>query len=457
MAEDLAELKSKLTDWLTGKIPRAENISISDLQTPGMGLSSETYLFDINWEEDGEWMSRGVVMRAAPRGAGVFPEYELGHQFRIMQILAQTDIPVARMLWLEEDPSVIGVPFFLMDRLSGEVPQDYPSYHGSGMYFEATPEERSKMWWGTLKCLTDIHKLDWKKMGFSFLGEPKSNADAVDRQLAYWDNYLNHWIKDDPSESHPTMEAALAWLKDNRYEPQRLALCWGDARIGNTLYSKTNKDVLAIMDWEMAFIGDPIADLAWFFTLDKQHSKGYGLPRLAGTPEDEEIVKRYEELTGWKVENLLYNEVLATFRYGGTVISVLKKFIRQGIPIEEDMILNNFATQHLADLLGLPAPGEKKQEYNDVNDITAVVQFHFTGPGGSDWYLLCDRGKGSRHEGVAENPNCVIRVSTEDWKAIQAGELNRLDAWSTGKLVTDGDLGLMALLEDMMNEFTDAG
>ena len=95
------------------------------------------------------------------------------------------------------------------------------------------------------------------------------------------------------------------------------------------------------------------------------------------------------------------------------------------------------------------------QEYNDINEIIAIVQFHFTGEGGSDWYLLCDKGKGSRHEGTAENPNCVITVSVEDWKAIQSGELNRLDAWSEGKLITDGDLGLMGLLEDMMKEFTE--
>ena len=160
------------------------------------------------------------------------------------------------------------------------------------------------------------------------------------------------------------------------------------------------------------------------------------------------------ELTGRKVNNLFYNEVFATFRYGMTVIAVLKKFIKQGIPMEEDLILNNFPTQHLSDLLGLPSPGEKKQDLTDINEITVSVQFHFTGPGGSDWYLISDKGKGTRYDGTIENPNCTITVSVEDWKAIQSGELNRLDAWSTGRLVTDGDLGLLALLEDMMAEFT---
>ncbi len=446
------DLQAILPAWLKTKMPDAKNLNISHLETPGMGLSSETYLFDMRWEESGQQKTKGIVLRAAPRDEKVFPEYELGHQFNIMTILKDTDIPVAKMLWLEEAPSVIGSPFFLMEKLEGDVPQDFPSYHGSGMYFEATPEQRTKMWWGTLDNITKIHKLDWQGLGLSFLGVPGEGTDAVDRQLAYWDNYLNNWLKDGPEESHPTMEAALSWLKENRYTPERLTLCWGDARIGNTLYSRPDRDVLAIMDWEMAFIGDPECDLAWIITLDKQHSEGYGLAKLPGTPEDEEVVQRYEKLTGWKVKNLFYNEVLATLRYGMTVIAVLKKFIKQGIPIEEDLILNNFSTQHLSDLLDLPSPGARKEQTSDLSEDTVSVQIHFTGPGGYDWYVVSEKGKATRYEGTIENPSCTITVSLEDWQAIQSGELNRLDAWSTGRLVTDGDLGVMTQLEDVIAE-----
>ena len=134
MAEDMAEIKAKLETWVQQKMPQAQKLSLSDLEKPGMGLSSETLLFDMSWEENGQQLSKGVVLRAAPLGGGgVFPEYQLGHQFHIMRILKDTNVPVATMLWLEENPSVIGAPFFLMERLVGDVPQDYPSYHGSGM------------------------------------------------------------------------------------------------------------------------------------------------------------------------------------------------------------------------------------------------------------------------------------------------------------------------------------
>ncbi|MCP4756675.1 MAG: SCP2 sterol-binding domain-containing protein, partial [Proteobacteria bacterium] len=91
------------------------------------------------------------------------------------------------------------------------------------------------------------------------------------------------------------------------------------------------------------------------------------------------------------------------------------------------------------------------QEYDLSKDVVSV-QIHFTGPGGYDWYLVSDKGKATRYEGTTESPNCTITVSLEDWQAIQSGELNRLDAWSTGKLVTDGDLGLMTQLEDVIAE-----
>jgi aminoglycoside phosphotransferase (APT) family kinase protein/putative sterol carrier protein len=450
-APDLSTLQSQLTVWLKPRMPEARNLNITDLKKPGMGLSSETYLLTINWEEAGKDRSRGVVLRSAPKELKVFPEYELGHQYRIMQILKDTDVPVAEMLWLEEDPAVIGAPFFLMRRLDGEVPPDFPSYHGSGMFYEASPALRAKMWWGSLEAMAKIHLLDWKGLGLAFLGEPGGGTNPVDRQLAYWEQYFE-WVKDSPDESHPTLEASLAWLKDHRYEPEHVALCWGDSRMGNTLYSKPARDVLAVMDWEMAYIGDPEADLAHFILLDWQHCAGAGIARCEGTPSADETIARYEELTGWKVKNLFFNEVFAAARYGLILVSVFRKFRQQSIPIEEDMILNNVCTQRLSELLDLPSPGPKKTEMTDVNQMTVTLQFHFTGPGGHDWYILADKGKGSRHEGTVENPTCTVIVSAADWEAIRNGKLNRLDAWSTGRLVVEGDLNVMIQLEQMVSE-----
>jgi len=452
--KDMQEVKSNLLAWFQNKLPEAEDLVIIEFEKPGMGLSSETYLLTLGWKESGLQKSQGMVLRAAPQKYKIFPEYELSHQFRTMQVLEKTNVPVAKMLWMENDASFIGSPFYLMERLLGEVPQDYPSYHGSGMFFDATPEARAKMWWGTLEAMVEIHRLDWKKLGLSFLGAPTGGTDPVDRQLAYWQRYFE-WVKSSPGESHPILEASMKWLQENRYASEHVALCWGDARMGNTLFSIPERDVLAIMDWEMAFIGDPECDLAWSILLDRQHSLGAGLPRCEGTPGYEETVERYEALTGWKVKHLFYNEVFCAVRYGMILVSAFRKFSQQGIPIEEDMILNNVCTQHLSDLLDLPSPGPRKQVTASVGTMTVSVQFHFTGPNGYDWYLISDKGVGTRYDGIVDHPDCTVRVALEDWKAIQSGRLDRLEAWSSGKLVTEGDLNIMVRLEDLIAEFTD--
>ncbi len=452
-----SELQEKLERWLEKKIPGADSIRVSNLEQPGMGLSSETYLFDLSYQASGGEIATGMVLRSAPPDAKVFPEYQLSHQFRIMRALENTAVPVAKMRWMEEDASVIGAPFFIMERLYGEVPQDFPSYHSSGIFFDASPEQRAKMWWGPLEAMAQLHKLDWKALGLSFLGVPGGGTDAIDRQLRYWENYFE-WVKEKPDDPHPTLEASIAWMKANRYEPERVSLCWGDARMGNALYGPEHREVLAIMDWEMAFLGDPTADLAWYMLLDWQHSAGAGLERCAGTPSYEETVERYQELTGWKVrrEVLLFNEVFSAVRYGMILIAVYLKFKELGISLlDEDMVHNNVCTQRLAELLDLPSPGPKMHESARIEDSKVTLQFHFTGEDSSDWYIVSDKGEASRHDGVIDNPSCVVTVSTGDWRAMRSGELDRMEAWTSGRLAIEGDLNVMIQLEDTISRLAD--
>lgn len=362
MLDNDSKLRSRLEKWLGTKMLKAKDITISDVNRPSVGASSETSLFDIRWDNAGERQSMAVVLRSAPYSEpgirGVFPEYDVSSQFRIMKVLQEnTDVPVARVLWLEEDPSIIGVPFYLMQKLDGDVVQDRPPYHGSGVYFDETPEIRRQMCWDLLEILARLHGADWRCLGLDFLVIPGAETDPVDRQLAYWDRYLNHWVKESSQETHPTMEAALVWLKENRYEPKRIALCWGDAKLSNVLYSKPDRRVLALMDWEMAFIGDPEADLASWYISDLRANLGSGLPPLEGTPDKEEMIAHYEKYVGSSVNNFLFNEVLATFWRGLVQLRIMKNLRGQGIPISDEMMLNNFPTQHLSRLLGLPLPG----------------------------------------------------------------------------------------------------
>jgi aminoglycoside phosphotransferase (APT) family kinase protein/putative sterol carrier protein len=450
---ELARLQSTLSEWLQKKMPDAGDLTVSNLERSGAGISNETFLFNLTWQEDGKPGSEGMVLRCAPRSFPVYPEYDLSLQFRVMKSLHGSKVPVARVHWLEEDASVLGTPFYVMTRIEGVVPPEFPPYHSFGVYFEAAPRKRARMWWSAVEAMSRVHQADWKKLGLSFLGVPKDGTDPLDRQLDYFERYLA-WTKDSPDEEQPTLEAALKWLRENCYAPQRVTLCWGDARMPNTMFNPDG-DVVALFDWEMAFLGDPQADLAFFLLLDWVDSEGYGIPRLEGAPGRDETVERYQELTGWKVDQLFYNEVFAAFRAGVVILKVLKNFKKLGVALpQDDAELNNPCTQRIAALLDLPAPGAPARQTTRVEEVTVAVQFHLTGPGGCDWYAMCRKGTATRHEGTVENPNCTLTVSAADWVAIQSGELDRFNAWTSGKLKIDGDMTLMLQLEDAISRLT---
>src|SRR5207244_12421350 len=107
----------------------------------------------------------------------------------------------------------------------------------------------------------------------------------------------------------PVIEAGLAWLRRHRPADEPLGLCWGDARIGNMIFAGAR--CRAVLDWEMATLGNPEQDLAWWLFLDRHHSEGIGLERLAGLPRRDEQVARYEELMGPPVRHLDYYGVFA--------------------------------------------------------------------------------------------------------------------------------------------------
>jgi aminoglycoside phosphotransferase (APT) family kinase protein/putative sterol carrier protein len=438
---DLAAVRTRLRDWLARRQPAAEGLTLSTLKKPSAGVSNETLLFDTNWREAGRVREEHLVARLMPSASPIFPDYDLRKQYRIIEALGPTDVPVPEVLGYEDDESVLGSPFYVMRRIVGEIPSEIPPYHAFGHCVEILPERRARMWWAGIEALAHIHALDWERLGLGFL--------AVD-QVEYYTRFLE-WARGERPQ--PVLDAALAWLEKNRPPLRRPALCWGDSRLPNMIFR--DQEVAGVLDWEMAFIGDPEADLAWWIFMDWSHSTGYGIPRLAGLPERDETIARYEELSGRKVEHFLYHEVLAAFRYGVITMRIARALTDAGIAVaNDDMETNNSSTQRLAVLLDLPPPGRPARAVTQVDAITARIQFHLTGPGGSDWYLVSDHGRLARYEGRVEKPDTVLTVDAADWEAIQRGELNRADAFLGGKLKIEGDVTLLLQLEATIAELS---
>ena len=310
---DLEIIRQRLAAWLTDQMPQASDIVLSPLQRPGAGISNETYFCDLQWRQGGMPQTRPLVIRWPPSGFMVFPrrDYDMGRQFRLLQALGRTDIPVPPALWLEEDASVIGAPFYIMEKVAGWVPGDFPPYHAAGPLFDASLPEREAVWFNAVDTLARIHTLDWQQAGLGFLGSPASGTDLLAQQIAYYDEVFAQNQEPMPDVLRSTRD----WLMSKRFTPRHVGLCWGDARLGNLLLQ--GQRVAAVLDWEMASLGDPESDLGWFAHIDWATSVGRAkspLPRLAGLPDLAQTIARYERATGRQVEHLHYHEVFATWR-----------------------------------------------------------------------------------------------------------------------------------------------
>jgi aminoglycoside phosphotransferase (APT) family kinase protein/putative sterol carrier protein len=441
---DLSEIQSKLPGWLQHKLPQAHDLSVSDVERVGAGFTNVSIPFTLRWQEAGQQRTAGMLFRAAGTSDPVYPDFKLERQFRVMQSLQYTNVPVPKVYWMETDEAVLGFPFYIMSKVEGVVPSEYPPYHSFGVCYDATPALRAKMWWGTLAAMVKVHQVDWKRQGLDFLGVPPAGTGPIDRELAYWEHYLN-WAKE---ERQPILDAALDWLQRHRYAPARVTLCWGDARLPNTMFSPDG-EVRAVLDWDMAILNDPESDLAFMIVLDWLLSEGTGVPRLEGFPSQEDTIHRYETLTGWRVENFSYNEVFATFRAALVVLRVQKSLQHMGIELPgEDPILDNLCTRRLAALLHLPAPGASTQEIARTEEVSGTIQLHLTGPGGGDWHVVADNGRATRHDGQARSPDATLTISAADWAAIQRGEMNSFNAWTSGKLKVAGNHTLYQQLAD---------
>jgi aminoglycoside phosphotransferase (APT) family kinase protein len=443
---ELEDLKLKILPWLQEKMPHAGTLEISDMERAGAGFTSISIPFTLTWREAGQPWTAGMVFRATGLGDPVYPDPKIEKQFRIMKSLQPTEVPVPRVYWMEKGSEPLGFPFYIMGKVEGVIPSEYPPYHSFGACYDASPECRTRMWWGAIEGMSKVHRLDWKQLGLSFLGVPPGGTGPLDHELDYYQAYLD-WAKE---ERQPVLEPALEWLRKNRYAPRRVTLCWGDARLPNTVFSREG-DLLALLDWDMAILSDPESDLAFMLVMDWLLSEGTGVPRLAGFPDRQETIARFEELTGWKVENFFYNEVFAVFRAGVVILRVQKNLQRMGIELPgEDPILDNFCTRRLADLLGFPSPATSAPQLVQRDDVSGTVQLHVTGAGGGDWYFVADRGRTTRHRGVAEIPDTTVTVLADDWSAIQSGELNPFNAWTAGKLKVSGNHQLYQQVADLI-------
>jgi aminoglycoside phosphotransferase (APT) family kinase protein len=271
-------------------------------QPIGDGHSNVTYLI--------ERESAEVVLRRPPRGPLPPSAHDVLREARLLRALQGTAARVPKVLAVGDDETIIGCPFYVMERVPGEVIvwQTPPALD--------TPEQRRRIGEELIDALVEIHAVDWRAAGLEGFGKP---TGYLERQLRRFGGLWEH----NRTRELPEMERVAAWLGENLPESGPASIVHGDYRVGNTIFaSQPPAQLVAVLDWEMATIGDPLADIGYmcmFWTEADDPAEGLraalgNVTRAEGYPTRAELIARYEEASKRSMTDLRWYVTLALWK-----------------------------------------------------------------------------------------------------------------------------------------------
>ena len=325
MADD-DEVRDRLSGWLRTKLSDTDDLHIEGLDRVEFGHSAEMMVLTIVTADD----SRDVVLRLRPRPPALLEPYDLKRQFEILQALEKTPVRAPRALWLEETGDVLGRPFFVMDRLPGDVYEmDAP---------DVTPERIHQLCLGMAEQLAAIHRVDLEATGLAALGD---GHDHLERELDHWEHEMHRVQR----AFLPALERLLAALKDTKPEPYRtITLVHGDAKPGN--FAFVGDDVSAVFDWEMTTLGDPLTDIGWMELLWMQP---VGITSHPAAPSIEEFLSHYESVSGIAVANRSWYRALNAYKMA-VICLIGSMLFDSGDSADQRFVLNAYGISPLTQL-----------------------------------------------------------------------------------------------------------
>ncbi|KAJ4299890.1 hypothetical protein N0V90_005137 [Kalmusia sp. IMI 367209] len=282
----------------------------------GFGQSNPTYqIIDAKSDK--------FVLRKKPPGKLVSKTaHKVEREYRILNALQNTDVPVPRVYGLCEDEEVIGSPFYIMEFLDGRIVTE-PHFPG------VSAEERTEMWHDAVRTLAKLHRLDPKSIGLETYGKP---AGFYDRQIKTFTTLGEAQSKVKDIETGvevgdvPRMKEIVRFFSDKKCQPKdRGVPIHGDYKIDNLVYHKTEPRVIGILDWEMSTIGHPLSDLSnlvvpWTitaFSIERRNASIHFAPSATtpGLPSRDQAIAWYAEVAGWNpAPELPWGTAFAMFR-----------------------------------------------------------------------------------------------------------------------------------------------
>ena len=273
------------------------------------------------------FVTRGVdawVLRRPPPGPLLPTAHDVLREHRFLAALqgrARVPEPVIAC----EDPAVIGAPFYLMQRKYGEVLREAIP----GAY--DTAEGRWRIAEELVRALVELHAVDWEAAGL----EGRASG-YLERQMRRW---IGQWELTRPeTRDLPGLDETVAWLQARLPQDSGAAVVHGDYRLENVMFAADEPRVVAIFDWEMATIGDPLADLGWLLSYwgdpgDPPVPPGWDEPALVsardGFPDHHELIAMYEAQSGRSMRNVAFYHVFAVFKLAVILEGLYMQHLRE--------------------------------------------------------------------------------------------------------------------------------
>lgn len=315
MSDD-AELARKLERYLSTKIAGAEGLRVEVKGRIARGYSRENWLFDAEWRELGRAVHRKLILRRDPPGGVSVVDTAREPEFRVLRALERTEIPVPRAHWLETTGEWVDRPFLVLERYEGTAS---PLILTDASPLGIDRDARVRLAGRFCEVLASIHRLDWQALGLGEIFEvPRGNAAEFELRRS------TELMERSVLEPQPELAEVIGWLERHVPPPGRVALVHGDFRAENAIVD--GEKIVVLLDWELARLSDPLADLAW-------HMMPITMPFhfIPGAWEQADFLRRYGELMGEPVdpERLRFWQVLIMLNVVTIGMMTAKSFLER--------------------------------------------------------------------------------------------------------------------------------
>jgi aminoglycoside phosphotransferase (APT) family kinase protein len=303
--------EARLADYLRGRLPGSENpLAVRQF---GGGAANLTYLLDYGTHE--------YVLRRPPLGPVARSAHDMAREYTVLSVLHQV-FPYAPPAFLYcDDPALIGADFFVMARRKGVVVR-----RTLPPQFANMPDAPRRMSEAMVDALAELHAVDYAALGLSDLGKPEG---FIERQVEGW---YKRWHAAKEADL-PEMDAIYAWLKANLPPSTEFSLVHNDYKLDNVMLAEADPgQMIAIFDWDMCTLGDPMSDLGALLCYWTEPSDAPYFQQMAMMPTGDlgfltrrELVERYALKSGRSIHNINYYHTLGLFRL---VVIIAQIYIR---------------------------------------------------------------------------------------------------------------------------------